>query len=495
MIIPFGKHYGKDVNDVFITNPDYLRWMLNNADHWWVSENRQELEDLFSVDTDNLEYTLSDSQAAASSQIVNELTKPDGPRMVRLQGGAGYGKSFTTTDIAAKLVNSGYSVKGMAASYVATQQLGKSLDPVNCPSSTIARALALAPVYDGPKERYEPTPDTDMRLRQLFNGKSAVIVDEYSMVGDDIAALLKKGLTMCPKSKLLVVGDMYQLPCPSQDTPSVLDEIEPVFALTTPMRYAEGSRLHKLEIAARFSPYTVRHSIPHLADYETVNVTTVEGSLYEDMVETIRDEPDQTTLMLTFRRDDMVRANNEIRKRLFPDAEPGSVLNGEKLRVQRTTFMNTNAYGQNFIESERFYSGTFVTAVKPRLSTIRFNGGEIGPFMTAEIRPGWHVPLILAKGESKASQGSVGGEAFNTALGEVTARCQDTGDWTLYRQFRNRFLMVAYGYATTVHRAQGASVDNVFVRLSDVFTGGKILAPRLQYVALTRAKKKMTVLL
>ncbi len=48
------------------------------------------------------------------------------------------------------------------------------------------------------------------------------------------------------------------------------------------------------------------------------------------------------------------------------------------------------------------------------------------------------------------------------------------------------------GYASTVHKAQGASVDDVYIDLSDVGTNGNSEeVARLLYVAISRARKNV----
>ncbi len=98
--------------------------------------------------------------------------------------------------------------------------------------------------------------------------------------------------------------------------------------------------------------------------------------------------------------------------------------------------------------------------------------------------------LTFSKTEHYADPATVGGENFNQGLEEVKAYCIEHNNWQLYHYYRSKFVQVAYGYATTVHRSQGSSVDRVYFNPADVLQGGSV-APKLAYVAGTRAKKEL----
>lgn len=502
MIIPFGKkHYGEDATDVFLSDPDYIRWLLDAADHWWVDENREELEALFKPKSDiRGDYTLSDSQRSASETSIEQLFEK-GKRVVRIQGGAGYGKSFVTLDVALEAIDRGYRVTGIATSYVASQELAKSLSKANCKAGTIARTLSLAPVYSGKKERYEETSKTWDSLDKLFGGLSLVIIDEYSMVEDSIARLLRQGLVENPNSRLLIVGDIYQLPSPAQTTPSILNNATPEVTLTEPMRYAPGSPLHKLETIARFNPGQIRSSISSLEDRESIFIHGDSDSLKTEIA-TVSDVKDESSIMLFFRRDAMSAANLDIRNIIYGSNED-QLVEGEVVRIQKTSKLPKTGSDTDF--PGMIYSGQHVQlrdVEKERHSTHINIGAKVvvseGEYWTATIltNTGEHrVPLIFSSKEDRASPDYLGSDHYNELMSEVAKACQEQETWAAYHEVKNNFVQIAYSYATTVHRAQGATFDNVFLSLKEIENAPPYMRRNIVYVALTRARKSLHIAL
>lgn len=67
--------------------------------------------------------------------------------------------------------------------------------------------------------------------------------------------------------------------------------------------------------------------------------------------------------------------------------------------------------------------------------------------------------------------------------------------WKTYYNFKNKFTEVKQCFACTTHKAQGSTVDRVFVDLKDLPWGQDIdLAFRLCYVALTRTSDVVVVM-
>jgi len=221
----FGKYKGYSWIEVKSIDPGYLMWVSNNCD--WLDDPtpvKDVISSLFQVKQD-----LMPDQQAAADHITDALINGEN-RVHRLQGGAGYGKSYVVTEIAQRAKQAGYMVSGMANSYVATQVLAESLDPVGVMSKTIASSLQLQPDHGSKDERYGPSDATPVSLAKLLPGdmKSLLIVDEYSMCSDMVTDLVYGQMnSQDNESKLLVVGDNCQLPSPEQAHMCKFDTIEP----------------------------------------------------------------------------------------------------------------------------------------------------------------------------------------------------------------------------------------------------------------------------
>lgn len=488
--IPFGKYRGTPIKDL---PTDYVSWLLNNGTSDWVVEYRDALtKALTHIDEDSMPtLTLAEDQRAASDVVCHQLFDAGEP-IARIQGAAGYGKSYACQDIVIKAKRRGYQVSACATSYVATQNLAKDLDVLNVPCATIARTLKLTVEYQGMRELYVPSGATQYAMKDLLGEGKVLIVDEYSMVDDTIGNLLVNSAIRMG-GKLLVVGDRFQLPSPAQNWDSVLTRVTPAVELTIPKRYETGSPLHLVEQTARSNPFDGDIVTRHLDDTSVRSTTSLEA-LYRSYVSSFEKAPDEQHLMLWYKRADMVAANEAIRARLF-GTDVDAIQEGEQLRVQRTADY-TSDYGE---DGDRVYSGTTIKAIGVHKGTKTVDVYDLDlnfniPCHYVDTDDGRRLAVIFSVTENAAQSGTLGADEFNDALKVIADRCETNNKWGPYRAFRNCFVQVAYEYASTVHRVQGQSVDHVFTCPQALLRADSYTAPKLLYVGMTRAKKSLTCL-
>ena len=495
--IGFGKYKNKTWKQVKELDSGYLMWMAGASDDY--PDRKEFIDSLFTVELD-----LMPDQKAAAESITEELLH--GPhRVYRLQGGAGYGKSYTVMEVAQRAKKAGFNVKAMANSYVATQVLAESLNPVGIEPMTIARALALRPDTTSFSESYGPSEETEAAVSHLLENGNLLCIDEYSMNSDTVVELVygkmnEPGNT----SKLLVIGDNKQLPSPEQDYMCAFDNILPSFELDIPKRYAADSDLHQLEHLVRKDPFMLPTLLDRLQGVQIIKHVDFD-SLCWQMIADINDYPDETGLMLFYRRDAVAAANRKIRANAY-GTDVDELVSDERLRVMRTSFLPVRYdHEKGQWVTLKFYSGTFIKARDPVIDKvcISFKQPDL-PYNTLDDiyvdcytvidGEGDRIPVVFSKTEHQADPSTTGGKEFNTGLNIVKQYSIDTNNWQLYHFYRSKFVQISYGYATTVHRSQGSSVDRIYLNPADVLQGGSI-APRLAYVAATRAKKELHYIL
>lgn len=486
--IPFGKYAGTAIREIDV---GYIEWLLQNNSHSWVEDHREVLNQALTyIDTTKIPaLSLQPDQLAASDRIA-ELLIEGGETVARIQGAAGYGKSYTCQDIVLRAKLAGYRVRACATSYVATQNLAKDLDLYNVPCGTIARTLALRPEYHGMRETYGPSGATDYALRENLARNNLLIVDEYSMVDDTIGRLLVNAAAHYG-GRLLVVGDVYQLPSPAQDWDGCLTGVEPSVELTVPKRYAAGSTLHRVEQVARHEPFAF-HTNRFRGQPEVQQVMDL-NELYDAFVDSYRLNPEDEHLMVWYRRADMVASNRALRTRLHGGDAP-DLVEGEQLRIQRTADY-TEYYGS---DGDRVYSGTTMTvsSVQQENAVIAIPEADLQfsvPCYKVSSTMG-SMRVIFSVTENQAQNDMLGGAEFNDAVRRLTEWCNEHNSWQPYRRFRDCFVQVSYQYASTVHRVQGQSVDRIFTCPEALRRAPPYTATKLQYVGLTRAKKQLTCL-
>lgn len=493
--IPFGKFRGQPLDAL---DHNYLRWMVTKAksrDAWaglvrFVDSYREDIEAILDprarVAAIEVDYTLSESQAAAVKQIEAELLMDADTSCYRLEGGAGYGKSFAVLDLVRTAMHHGYEVHACAVSYVATQVLCSHLERYGIEPKTIASKIRLAKVELEDREDYETTPDTHDALREILSTGNLLIVDEYSMVGDEHADMMMQAAHQFG-GKLLAVGDLKQLPPVKQHQDSSFSQIPGSVTLTQPMRYAADSDLYALEQLARHNP---RNLLSRDWNGSTlVNVHETFSALLQAYITDYKADPAADARMLFFRRADVIEANATVRRALFGEqASTTPVIEDEALMVTATTDIRTgrtviNSRGDREEEKIRFYSGTsfLVESVREDVVdgipcyVVRFQDGTVD------------VPVLFGMG-SVLDQDSRGAQEFQARLSELREDALESKDWREWRRFKNTFLPVCHRYASTVHRAQGATLDRVYFDPSKLT--GSSMSDKLLYVAATRAKKE-----
>ncbi len=492
LVMPFGKHSGTCLTEVPV---DYLQWLLDKADHPFVGEHREEIAEII-INAQAAkaallpDYTLSSSQLRASTFLQEWLLTPE-LSCAKLEGGAGYGKSFCVLDVVRFALEQGLGVYAAATSYVATQVLVEQLDPLGVTASTIARALRLEVVRDGAKEDYVLGIDSEECLSKLLGINRLLVVDEYSMISDDIGQALLDAAERYG-GKLLVVGDLAQLPPVGQDQDSVLSLIETSTSLSDPMRYSKGSDLYQVEQMARHEPYSLLNSAEQWDDSDEVEVVQDREQLLREYQ---LDYDGADARVLYYTRRDVVAANRAIRHKLHGASADQLVVDGEKLMVASTQDVyNGGVDLQGHPDTTRYYSGTAWEVDEFEQDVV-----EGVPCYRVRFANGNTVPVMFMVTETKADPESPGGEEYTVRLRELAEAAKDPENpvsWREWWQFKKNFLPVMYGYATTVHKAQGQTVDRAYIDpRSLAFAGGREVGKKLLYVAATRAKKKLTMVL
>ena len=491
--IPFGKHRGTPLSEM---DPGYLRWMLKkakSADAWdglvqFVSQNSDYINEILDprvrVQKIKVDYQLSQSQAAASDGIEQTLLMGEAS-MMRLEGGAGYGKSFTVLDVVRKAMHHGYEVHACATSYVATQVLCKHLEAYGIEPKTIASLLRLDKIEFEDQESYEAGENTPEALATIVGSGHLLIVDEYSMVNDEIAEMMMERANALG-GKILAVGDLKQLPPVKQDTDSVFSKIPDAVTLTDPMRYSPESDLFQLEQIARNTPHAILRT--DWSEMPAITVHPDTGAMISRYVDDYEADSGADSRMLFFRRADVIETNAIIRRSLFGAnramAEP--IIEDEALMVTSTTDIKTSADLDDEAPGSRYYSGTSF-----RVDSVHEGVVEGVPCYVVTF-DGQSVPVPVLFGMGQVlDQESLGAGEYRQRIGELRDEAIETGYWKPWRQFKNRFLPVSHRYATTVHRAQGATVDRVYFAPSRL-TGGA-MTEKLLYVAATRAREAVHI--
>lgn len=355
---------------------------------------------------------------------VRRLTSERGLEL--LSGRAGTGKSRLFREVADLYEAEGFRVRGAALSGAAAENLGQA-------AGIEARTLASLEVsWKAGRER--------------LTERDVLIVDEAGMVGTrQLAGVLEEA--QAAGAKVILAGDENQL--------RPIEAGEPFRGLLAEHGGAHLGTIRRQRLAWQAEAST------DLAEGRTAEALAAYGNAgriewypdrraaLDDLVLRYREDslarPEETRLALAYRREDAAHLNEEIRA---GRKELGQL--GEDVSVGGKPY----AVGDRILFLRNDHQGREVETVIPTTDGAR--GVRNGTFATVESISPTRIEARLDTGRRVA---------FNPET---------------YASF-------GYGYAATVHKAQGATVDRAY------FVPDRLIERDAAYVALTRHARDLSL--
>jgi ATP-dependent exoDNAse (exonuclease V) alpha subunit len=452
-----------------------------------LSEHQQEV---FQQITDKIKENLL-------SKIVNI---PLFARFLSLTGAAGTGKSYLTAAIVDEIDNflpvGQYDIYVTAPTHKAVtvmkEMLFYSYD-IGVKCCTIHSFLSLKQSYNYETGAEKFTID---RSKDKINRASLLIVDESSMVSNElfefIAEVVKKGYV----NTVLFIGDSYQLLPVNQSSLNDVFRLRNQFKLTQIVRQAKDSQIIQLSTEIR-TKISTNDYVDLREIFDEIDKNSEDIQFFTNKREFIKDFyknenwQDEDKILTSFTNNEVDNFNNAIRRRFWREQgndAPKFLLPNDKIRFKKPSF-DINSDNQKIL----FQNGEEVTIEKAELifdEKLRFyywdclaTGRPLSSFRVVD-------PYSMEK--------------FNDILNDYAyfARTSNYPEnlnwWDKYFKLRDSFSDVQYTFASTIHKLQGSSYKTVYFDLSSLLNNrnlSKNFIFRLVYVAITRAKKCVKILL
>lgn len=392
----------------------------------------------------------------------------------RLTGYAGTGKTFLVIEFVKWLKANNTKFVVAAPTNKAAKNIEKMAQAsgIVLEAETIARLLGQIPEIDEiGREKFVSKKGCSLSDYEV------AIIDEYSMIGKD--NFTEICFQVGASTKVIFVGDDAQLPPIGEkvSTVSLSGVISAYAALTEIVRY-EG-QIVKVAEEIRSNPIYDRVIYPfRQAPDGTINVASDRVSwLYQAANEfthpSWKDNPNQCRI-LVFRNRTAVNLNSYVRRRIYGDRckafELGDLLiarfpcfreNADKKSELRMVVQNSE---------EMKVTGDFELK---RLSKFKQNYGYYQvPVLTESGRD---IDLHILTPESQ--------QIFDSEIERLQRNGDYKAKWWLFKTFDH----CPFAYSLTTHKAQGSSIDKVFIDVDDMASCKE--KQKILYTALTRAKQ------
>jgi hypothetical protein len=356
----------------------------------------------------------------SAEQRAAVLHATTGPDLAQVVGRAGAGKTTAARTIAAAYQERGYDVSGAALA-------GKAAEVLQAETGVPSRTLAsLEHAWSEGTAQLHP--------------RSVLLLDEAGMIevrqlGRILAQAEERG------AKVVLLGDPDQLKAIGagdafrgllEQHPSA--RIDAIRRQHEPWQREASEHLAGGRIASALDSYEEAGRL-HWADTRAA----AQADLLRAYVHDRTQDPAATQLILAYRNVEVAQLNDAVRagRRTAGELGPGVQVAGTELAAgDRIVFLRNDNHGRDVVNLE--------PAATP--SAVGVRNGTLGTVLAAEPRS---LSVRLDDGRTVA---------FDPA----------------------RYSAVAHGYAVTVHKAQGATMDRVYV-LAD-----PIMNRHAAYVALTR---------
>lgn len=475
--------------------------------------------------------TLTPAQAAAFETLRRFILGKTDASMAVLRGYAGTGKTYLVAELIASLAHEGLTLAVAAPTNKAVRVLREKLASagVSMPAEPTDELAARRGVRQASlvefgsihsllgltvSEREDGSQECKSSREPCLHEFDAVIVDECSMISDDLFARI---IGAKRSTRVLFVGDPAQLP-PIQPA----DQISPTFSkvtlecsLSEVVRQAEGNPIIRLsmmirqaiERGQRIDAAAVASVLPSISDGPKAALvqgdgnTVVNFALYEA-------QAGRDARVLAFTNAAVLRYNQAIHTALHGATERAFVVGEPVIVHSQCDALNCDEDGA--------LTGTKSTLITSEEATVRSVLDKCHPFY-ADV-PAYQlilqtdsgalvavfVPENLADMEQKVSEcfaewrryKGLADEAFASGRGALGAEYREQAKthsskaWAM----RRAFAPLRHAYALTAHKSQGSTFHTAIVDFGDMNRmRSDFQFNRGLYVAITRPREHLAI--
>lgn len=447
---------------------------------------------------------LGKEQKDALNKIKEFITKSNNIAF-SLTGPAGTGKTLCTKYLIEWIEDNGILYSLCAPTHKAALVLKQYTDRN---SITLHKLLSLSPNIQ--------LLDLDFRELQFITSKplseipykGVVICDEASMINNDLFDLLIEKVTL-KESKIIFISDPCQLLPVKQNNIAKVYTLPDSFQLTKIYRQSDKNPILPILQELR------SHEIGRFTDCQGEDGKLI---VHDDIKVFLEKALDEVKVTINTKNilNSRITAYTNKRVELY-NAAVRKVLFGDSKQYHKNEILT--AYENGSLEGINYYNSMDYIIIDEPIEITKFlpNFGEIKGFnilLYDQYENNTFKIFMLSKDNSELAFEALAGTIEQIRLTAVNAKKKKLRSsglyWKMYYElmdsfttpinlfFDNRLIRKKsfdYGYATTVHKLQGSSFNNIFVDVRNLKSCKDDLVRRqLEYVALSRARKNVFIL-
>jgi len=411
--------------------------------------------------------------------------------IVALSGAAGTGKTYLTTAIV-EYLHTKYRVTITAPTHKALKVLAFNMynnDIKNISSKTIHSFLNIKLFTDYDKGIQKFVPDKEKKDTEKTD---ILVVDESSMVSDDLYGFIMDAIEQDRIKAVLFVGDYYQLLPVDSGKNSVFD-VRHQYTLKEIVRQAKDSYIIKIASEARNIIKSENYKELQTFFKENMDAKLSffhnQDAFLEDFYSTVDWEASEQ-VVASFRNADVDSYNRVIRAKYWNEkgkTDLPALLAGDKIVFQSAYSIGGVLKYSNNDEITLSY------AEKKHSDILNIDYWECRD--TDEIELQEIIKIVDPQSVS----------IFNDKLTMISKRARKEKDykkrkemWKTFFELKEFFADVKYTFASTIHKLQGSTYETVYIDLFSLAHNKYINFDqlyRLVYVAMTRASKDIKILI
>lgn len=419
---------------------------------------------------------LNESQRKAFNNLIDKQTG-----IFLIKGAAGTGKTFLASEIIKFFMDNNKSVMGLSPTHQAAAQLRKNLIGYldnDIKINTVASFLKVQKKID-PITGKQFFNEGENNIKTSYN---LIIVDEASMINE---AQLRKIYLAARYSLVIVLGDYEQLKPVSGNTSESFFKPDQIYTLDKIERF-DGDILDYCN--------KLRNNICYPTISNEINIIKTTDNAFREVYNNIITNPNPDTIgYLAFTNNEVKKMRNKLQLALY-DSYDFNI--GQFIRLETPTEHGYNGDLNQIIDVKKrqilLFDNMIFNAYDLVIQNIHTGISEIITTVNYDDRDFIEDTLksLYSLAEEKYN-------IYNSILDKKSYNFKVCKyDWVdVIQMVKSTYnlSLVTCPYSSTIHKAQGRTIENVYVNISDIMKYGRTMKKNLMYVAASRTSKKLTV--